>query len=311
MRLKKNPKIPEGINASSDNPLKEFLWLLSAVLLVLVIFVATLGFLTQAFAPHIPFRWEQRLTSYFEKTVNPSTTESTALHSVVQDSKEVELNNAFNHAAQAIEQLGAKLVSQLESPADITFQIHLFDEKAPNAFATLGGHIFVTTGLLRQVTSENALSMVLAHEIAHVKYRHPIQALSRGALFQLLIALVAGNQGAGAVQAVLGQTGLLTLLNFNREMERDSDAEAMLIIEKTYGHLRGADEFFRKMADQTQVSEWMEVVSTHPDIETRIKRLADSAEKFEEHERNLEALDQRILDYLLLSSPAGQDQIVD
>lgn len=307
MRLKKNPKIPEGINASLDNPLKEFLGLLSAVVLALGLFVVVLGFLSEVFAPYIPFRWEQRVASYIETTVGSSTIESMSLSGVGQNPKDVALEVAFEQAGRAIEQLGVKLVSQLESPAEISFQIHLLEDKKPNAFATLGGHIFVTTGLLRQVTSENALSMVLSHEIAHVVQRHPIQALSRGAVFQLLIAVVAGNQGAGAVQTVLGQTGLLTLLNFNREMERDADTEAMSILEKHYGHLRGADEFFRQMARQTEALEWLEVVSTHPDISSRIQRLSDRAQMFVQHKGSPMALDQRIIDYLVLSLPADQD----
>ena len=52
--------------------------------------------------------------------------------------------------------------------------------------------------------AENALAMVLVHEMAHVKYRHPIQALGRGAVVQLVIALISGGQGSGAVQSVLG-----------------------------------------------------------------------------------------------------------
>ena len=41
-----------------------------------------------------------------------------------------------------------------------------------NAFAAPGGYIFVTKGLLRQLTNEDQLAAVLAHEIAHVRFKH-------------------------------------------------------------------------------------------------------------------------------------------
>ena len=65
----------------------------------------------------------------------------------------------------------------------------------PNAFATLGGHIAVTSGLYRRMPSENALALVLAHEIAHVSARDPISALGGSATLALLVALavVAGS----------------------------------------------------------------------------------------------------------------------
>jgi len=46
-----------------------------------------------------------------------------------------------------------------------------------NAFASPGGTILVTNGLLRLCRNEEDLAGVLAHEIAHVTLRHPLKAI--------------------------------------------------------------------------------------------------------------------------------------
>ena len=59
-------------------------------------------------------------------------------------------------------------------------RVHYVDTAVPNAFAALGGHIAVTRGLYESVQSENALALVLAHEIAHVRARDPIAGIGGG-----------------------------------------------------------------------------------------------------------------------------------
>ena len=48
-----------------------------------------------------------------------------------------------------------------------------------NAFATPGGHIFITKGLLRCCRTEDAVAAVLAHEIGHIQLKHGIQAIKK------------------------------------------------------------------------------------------------------------------------------------
>ena len=129
-----------------------------------------------------------------------------------------------------LQELGQELSSQINLNDNITFSFHLIDSDTPNAFATLGGHIFVTTELLNSIQTANGLAMVVAHEMAHIKFRHPIQALGRGTLIQLGLALFTGNQGSSAVQGLFGSAGLLTMLSFNRDMERQSDTQAIEIM---------------------------------------------------------------------------------
>lgn len=262
-RLKQNPNIPEGINASQENPLVEFLLLLAGVLLGLVIMISLLSLLIQWTAPHLPFRWEQQLAERVGLVIQPTHTDphlqaaETALQALGQRLTEVPVDSSGQIAAQ---------------PTEIHYQFHLIESDTANAFATLGGHIVVTTALLQQTHSENALAMVLAHEMAHVNLRHPIQALSRGLLLNMLLGVI-GSQ-TGSLQTVTGSTGLLTLMSFNRDMERAADQQAITLLQAVYGHLYGADEFFMRMqGSRDNNPNWQVFFNTHPGLDERIERI--------------------------------------
>jgi predicted Zn-dependent protease len=54
------------------------------------------------------------------------------------------------------------------------YHVMILDSAEFNAFATSGGHIFVTRGLLGTLATEDALAATLAHEIAHIQLQHSV-----------------------------------------------------------------------------------------------------------------------------------------
>jgi Zn-dependent protease with chaperone function len=64
----------------------------------------------------------------------------------------------------------------------------LLDSDEINAFATPGGHIFVTRGLVSSAASEDALAAVIAHEIAHIQMRHSVKAIATSRIAQAIMA---------------------------------------------------------------------------------------------------------------------------
>ncbi|BFM15872.1 hypothetical protein R50073_20550 [Maricurvus nonylphenolicus] len=263
MRVRRNPKLPEGINASQENPLVEFLLMLAGLLLALVILVGVLSVMAQWLAPKMPFSWEQRLAAPVAE-VTEEVSEEEAAQSTQQ-------NDQFDNAELALLELGKALAATQGPVGDIVYQFHLIDEETPNAFATLGGHIFVTTGLVQAIESENGLAMVVAHEMAHINLRHPIQALSRGVLLQLVLGLLGAD--TGAVQALMTQTGMLTLLSFNRDMEREADTAALILLAQHYGHVSGAEEFFNRMSEGRDDDRWQVFFQTHPGVHERLESI--------------------------------------
>ena len=54
------------------------------------------------------------------------------------------------------------------------YYVMILDSREFNAFATPGGHIFITKGLVEAATSEDALAAIIAHELAHIMLKHGI-----------------------------------------------------------------------------------------------------------------------------------------
>ena len=76
--------------------------------------------------------------------------------------------------------------------------VMILDSDEINAFATPGGHIFVTRGLVACAESEDALAGVIAHEVAHIQLQHGLKAIKNARMNQALIAT-----GSAAVSEAL------------------------------------------------------------------------------------------------------------
>jgi len=68
----------------------------------------------------------------------------------------------------------------INSPKPIAYNGYyaaILDSGEVNAFASPGGHVFITRGLIDAAKSEDALAAVLAHEIAHIQLGHGLRAI--------------------------------------------------------------------------------------------------------------------------------------
>ena len=248
-----NPAPPEGINAAQSSGLGEFVTLAVGLAAAAAALTTALVLAAGWLAPHVPYEWERSAAAGVEPAVSTPDPDAEA----------------------ALQRLAERLHAASGLPPDMAVEVHLSDEAAPNAFATLGGHVVVTRGLVESVSSENGLAMVLAHELAHVEHRHPIRAMSRGAVISLVWAALAGATGESAVHDVLGSAGLLTLLSFNREMERTADRDALAALRAHYGHVAGAGEFFRTLRERHDEPAWTTLLRTHPRTEERLAAIAE------------------------------------
>jgi predicted Zn-dependent protease len=81
-------------------------------------------------------------------------------------------------ATQYINEICAAVAVNSPMP-DIYNGYHVLILDAPelNAFATTGGHIFITRALIEALQTEDALAAVIAHEIAHIQLNHSVDII--------------------------------------------------------------------------------------------------------------------------------------
>lgn len=245
-----NKQPPEGINTSKQHPFKEFSTLLIAALALVFIATLVLGIGGGWLAGKLPISVENKVAALYDITQHTDTAD-------------------YPELAKYLQGLADKISVAQNLPPDMHITAHYMDSPTVNAFATLGGNLFIYRGLLEKLPNENTLVTLLGHEIGHVKYRHPIKSLGRGVLVSIAMTAITGSSNT----QILGDAGLLTVLKFNRDMEKQSDKEAMKTLHTLYGHLGGGAELFKifhKMRDSMDADEPAELFSTHPLDQDRI-----------------------------------------
>ena len=65
-----------------------------------------------------------------------------------------------------------------------------------NAYATVGRHIIVNTGLIKKMDNETQLCAVIGHEVAHLELGYIESGIRQQAIFQALLILLTGNSNA-------------------------------------------------------------------------------------------------------------------
>lgn len=125
-----------------------------------------------------------------------------------------------------VNRVGRWLSLQTERP-DLPWQFGVLESSDVNAFATPGGTIFITRGLLQKLGNESELAGVLAHEITHVLRKHHLMALQKEARMDIasdLLGEAVKNKGNSAVlnKAIRAGTEVYARgLDKNDEFEAD------------------------------------------------------------------------------------------
>jgi predicted Zn-dependent protease len=166
------------------------------------------------------------------------------------------------------------------APKDGNWELVVFDDETPNAFALPGGKIGVHTGMLTVATTPAQLAAVIGHEIGHVLLRHGNERLSQSALAQS--AMEASSVGLNQMEpeyrnAVLGGLGVGVqygvILPFSRKHENEADTAGQRFMAEAGFNPAEAVRLWQKMEQLSKGQEPPQWMSTHPANSTRIDNL--------------------------------------
>ena len=88
---------------------------------------------------------------------------------------------------QYVQEIGQRLAATSDRP-DLPYTFQVVRDNSINAFATMGGFVYLHTGLIKTTDNEAELASVIAHEIGHIVGRHSITQLRNTALAQGLLS---------------------------------------------------------------------------------------------------------------------------
>lgn len=164
-----------------------------------------------------------------------------------------------------VDQIGQNLAANSERP-DIPYKFQVVNDDSINAFATMGGFVYVNTGLLKLADNEAELASVIGHEIGHIARHHALEQMRQTAIAGG-VATVAGLDRNAAVQIGVD-------LALRRPNSRKDEFQADQAGLQTLGRAGYAESamisFMEKLLSSRSVPSFL---STHPATRDRIAAL--------------------------------------
>jgi predicted Zn-dependent protease len=178
--------------------------------------------------------------------------------------------------------VGKKILAAMP-PQPFDYHFHVVKEDVYNAFAIPAGHIFINSGLLAVMESEDELAGILGHEIAHVVNRHISKRIDRSKKINLatMAGMVAGiflgatTGDPAALQALTigsAAAGQTASLAYSREDEAQADQLGLQYIRKAGYDTAGLLSVLKKIRSK----QWFGTqhiptyMMTHPALEDRL-----------------------------------------
>ncbi len=203
-----------------------------------------------------------------------------------------------NRANERVRAVGAKVLDNWPAPLKgYNYKFNVVENEVPNAVACPAGQVFVTTGLLDAVESDEELEGVLAHEITHVEMRHgyrQFKAAQKAQTISAAAGLIAGIATAAkskknkvekgvavaTVVTLLGNVASsVALSGYARTYEEEADSYALAYLASRSGENSGRPYLatLRKLSYYTEVEDVPEdqgpaLFSSHPNIAARVDK---------------------------------------
>ena len=168
---------------------------------------------------------------------------------------------------------------------NIPYNFVVVESPLQNAFSCPGGIIFISSGLMKTIQSEDQLAGILAHEVAHVGHKHALKSIQRAQFFngvgKITAATMEGKKGKEFENMIGGLQDTLFDKGLDQNMEFEADTSAMETAYRTgydpNGLIQVLTELKRIQSQSTQKGSWF---STHPPLGERIGNCHNQLRKY-------------------------------
>lgn len=189
-----------------------------------------------------------------------------------QVNKDPQINQYVSCVSQAV-------LNALPGDDGKGWEITVFQDDTPNAFALPGRKIGVHSGILKVAKNQDQLATVVGHEVGHVLARHSAERLSsefaaQGAMAVAgIIAATSDSPEKGLALGALG-AGITygVLMPFSRTQESEADAIGLDLMAQAGFNPNESVVLWENMA-ATNSQKPPEFLSTHPSDQTRMAAL--------------------------------------
>ena len=175
----------------------------------------------------------------------------------------------YDRGRNALGAMMARLTADMAEPPALRMVV--VNTEVVNAFALPGNIVVLTEGLIDNAWSAEEVAGVIAHEMGHVAYDHPIESMYRTATVSVLVSLVTGDAAGGFLITGLGQWVLNT--GYSRAAERDADGYALERLFAAEIDSEGLERFFAGLLEERarDGGPFARFLSTHPPTRARLE----------------------------------------
>lgn len=163
------------------------------------------------------------------------------------------------------------------------YHFAVLDAEEINAFASPGGIILITTGMIDQTQNEDELAAVLSHEVAHINHRDGVSAIQKARLTGVatLIATEAAKSYSPAeisqlVSLFEGSVDdvfkTLVVNGYGKSQEYSADESALIFLSRAGYDPQALQIVLQRLMEQGQASGGG-ILKTHPATADRIARI--------------------------------------
>jgi len=196
--------------------------------------------------------------------------------------KQIKKKYAFSDnesIVNGLRKIGGQL-AQVADRKDYEYHFYLVNSEEINAFTTPGGNIYVFTGLMSKLSSDDELAAVLAHEIGHCAAKHVVKKY-QAALGYSLVGSIAlsylGKYPSAHKLASLSSDAIMGLIAsaYSRKDEYEADKLGLKYLHLSGFKLEGMVKAFKVLESESKGPKVPEFLRTHPDIKDRIEKVKD------------------------------------
>ena len=159
-------------------------------------------------------------------------------------------------------------------PKTSNLQINIINDKGGNAFCSPNGNIYITQELYKRLNTDEMLTYVIAHEMAHYRNKDHLLSLRKNIASIGVISLILLNCPDNIILGQIIDSAMsYKEINISREMEYSADEYAAYILKNQYGTTQGSIDVLNLFQDNSEGIE--RLFSEHPNPETRKKKLEE------------------------------------
>ena len=181
---------------------------------------------------------------------------------------------------EKVEKIGQKIANVCDRP-NLKYTFRVIKGKEINAFSIPGGFVYIYTGLLKRIDSDDELACIIGHEIGHICARDSVHRLQAQILYSIPATILSSTTRSAAIQKSVDAAFTLTMLKYSREEELRADSLGVTYAYRAGYNPEGMIKFFEKLKEieKNVPLKFIVFLRDHPDVDARIKNVKETIEK--------------------------------